>query len=137
MTTTGKEADPAGVNHPKHYNQHPSGVEVIEVCRHMVFDLGSAFKYLLRWQDKDGLKDLRKAVWYLEDLAVNPPSLAQMQTNPRPKALLRQMIAAEKNESVRKFMECVLQYVSGHGPAALQAAKREVLQLIANLEEAK
>lgn len=33
--TTGQQIDPRGVNHPAHYNKHPSGVEAIEVCRYM------------------------------------------------------------------------------------------------------
>lgn len=67
--TTGHEIDPDGVNHPAHYNMHPSGVECIDIIEHMSFNVGTAVKYLWR----DGLKDqhvpdqdLRKALWYLE-----------------------------------------------------------------------
>jgi len=134
VSTTGKVPDPLGVTHPAHYNMHPSGIEVIEICRHMVFDLGCAFKYVARWEQKDGLKDLRKAVWYLYDLEKNPPSLAQMQTNAKPKHLLQEFIKAETNESAHGFYSAVLAYVSGQGPAELVKAKRHVLQLIAKLE---
>lgn len=68
--TTGKVIDPEGVNHPKHYNEHPSGVECIEVVRHMSFNLGNAIKYLWRDGIKDEempLQDLKKAAWYLND----------------------------------------------------------------------
>lgn len=68
--TTGHDLDPEGINHPKHYNEHPSGVECIEVVRHMNFNLGNAIKYLWRNGLKDTevpLKDLKKAAWYLED----------------------------------------------------------------------
>jgi hypothetical protein len=34
----------------------------------MGFSLGNAVKYLWRYQLKNGLEDLRKARWYLEDL---------------------------------------------------------------------
>lgn len=67
-STTGQVIDPDGVDHPKHYNVHPSGVETIEVIRHLPYDLGAAFKYVVRWREKDGKKDLNKALWYLEDL---------------------------------------------------------------------
>ena len=30
------------VNHPKHYNSHPSGVEAIVICEHMPFNIGNA-----------------------------------------------------------------------------------------------
>lgn len=55
------------VNHPPHYNQHPSGVECIEVVRHMNFNVGNAIKYLWRMSHKNGLEDLRKAAWYIND----------------------------------------------------------------------
>lgn len=65
--TTGKDIDPQGINHPKHYNVHPSGVECIDVVEHMGFNLGNAIKYIWRADEKeDSFKDLRKAVWYIE-----------------------------------------------------------------------
>lgn len=57
------------VNHPSHYNQHPAGIECIDVVEHMPFNVGSAIKYLWRAGLKDGtdeLEDLRKAQWYVE-----------------------------------------------------------------------
>ena len=53
------------VNHPKHYNLHPSGVECIQVTEHMNFNVGNAVKYLWRTDHKNGVEDLRKAVWYI------------------------------------------------------------------------
>lgn len=58
------------VNNPKHYNSHPSGVECIEITRHMNFNLGNAVKYLWRSGLKNGqptLQDLQKAAWYIND----------------------------------------------------------------------
>ena len=63
-----QEDDP--VNHPSHYTSHPSGVEAIEITRHMSFNLGNAMKYLWRNGLKDGqpaVQDLEKAVWYIQD----------------------------------------------------------------------
>jgi hypothetical protein len=59
------EHDP--VNHPKHYTSHPSGLECIQVTRHMSFNLGNVVKYLWRSDHKNGLEDLKKAAWYLND----------------------------------------------------------------------
>lgn len=70
MTTTGHEADAEGINHPKHYNVHPSGVECITIVRYMGFNLGNVVKYLWRDGLKDTevpLQDLKKAAWYLND----------------------------------------------------------------------
>lgn len=53
------------VNHPKHYNSHPSGIECIQVVEHMNFNVGNAIKYLWRTDHKNGLEDLKKAAWYI------------------------------------------------------------------------
>lgn len=55
------------VNHPKHYNDHPSGVECITVVEHMPFNVGNAVKYLWRAGLKgSALEDLKKARWYVD-----------------------------------------------------------------------
>lgn len=54
------------VNHPKHYTNHPSGVECIEITEHMNFCLGNAMKYIWRADLKnDAIEDLRKAIFYI------------------------------------------------------------------------
>jgi len=53
------------VNHPSHYNSHPSGVECITVVEQMTFNLGNAVKYIWRMHHKGGVEDLEKAVWYI------------------------------------------------------------------------
>jgi hypothetical protein len=53
------------VNHPKHYTQHPSGVECIQITEHMNFCLGNAMKYIWRASLKNGTEDLYKAIWYI------------------------------------------------------------------------
>jgi hypothetical protein len=56
------------VNHPRHYTNHPSGVECIDVVRHMNFNRGNAIKYIWRAGEKGPpVEDLRKAIWYLQD----------------------------------------------------------------------
>lgn len=53
---------------PSHYRRHPSGIECIEVTRHMNFNVGNAIKYLWRYIDKgDPVENLKKAQWYLDD----------------------------------------------------------------------
>lgn len=56
------------VNNPSHYTSHKSGIECIDVTRHMSFNLGNATKYIWRCDlKKDAIEDLRKAVFYLND----------------------------------------------------------------------
>lgn len=57
------------VNSPKHYNSHPSGVECIEIVKHLDFCTGNAIKYLWRHGIKDKaseIEDLKKAIYYIE-----------------------------------------------------------------------
>ena len=54
------------VNNPKHYTEHPSGVECIQITEHMGFCLGNAIKYICRHQSKGKEEDVRKAIHYLE-----------------------------------------------------------------------
>lgn len=54
------------INHPDYYNSHPSGVECIDITKHMNFCLGNAMKYIWRSNYKGKkIEDLEKAVWYL------------------------------------------------------------------------
>lgn len=54
------------VNHPPHYNSHPSKIECITITEHMGFNLGNAVKYIWRADLKgDAIEDLLKACWYL------------------------------------------------------------------------
>jgi hypothetical protein len=55
------------VNYPQHYTSHPSGIECIQITRHMGFNLGNAMKYIWRADLKNGLEDLEKAKWYIQD----------------------------------------------------------------------
>lgn len=53
---------------PSHYRKHPSGIECIEITRHMNFNVGNAIKYLWRYMDKgDPVENLKKAQWYIDD----------------------------------------------------------------------
>jgi hypothetical protein len=66
------------VNHPSHYTwlKDLCGIEVIDITRHMDFDLGNAIKYILRsghksekgYSDKEKtIEDLKKAIFYIND----------------------------------------------------------------------
>lgn len=58
------DADPIS---PPHYQQHPSGIECIQITEHMGFNLGNAVKYIWRADLKHNrIEDLRKARWYLD-----------------------------------------------------------------------
>lgn len=66
-----KTKDTEEVNHPARYNK--GGIEVFDILKAymgkedtMAFDIGCVIKYVLRFKDKGGLEDLKKARVYLD-----------------------------------------------------------------------
>ena len=63
------------VSHPDHY-QSETGLEVIDVIKAFTSDhkgiqatdTGNVIKYICRWNHKNGVQDLKKAMWYLQHL---------------------------------------------------------------------
>jgi hypothetical protein len=58
------------VNHPTHYTSHPSGIEALQITRHMNFNLGNAMKYIWRAgikSEEKHIEDLQKAIFYIQD----------------------------------------------------------------------
>ena len=65
---------PDMVNHPQHYTQ--GGIECIECIKAAVTNkvgieavcVANVIKYLFRYEEKNGIEDVRKAKWYIERL---------------------------------------------------------------------
>lgn len=63
------------VSNPSHYMSE-TGLEAIDAIEAFTFDLkgieavdtGNILKYMCRWKKKNGLQDLKKAMWYLDHL---------------------------------------------------------------------
>ncbi|MGE4628772.1 DUF3310 domain-containing protein [Bifidobacterium catenulatum subsp. kashiwanohense] len=63
------------VNHPKHYEDGP--FECIELSRLLSSDWGQVVQYCFRWQHKNGVEDLKKALWFINDaIDHNVPAIA-------------------------------------------------------------
>ena len=83
------------VNHPDHY-QNIAGVEAIDILNDVVKDLPgkqaamlwNAMKYLLRFQKKNGVEDLKKAQNYLQylinDIEATQDAAKNIQENTKP-----------------------------------------------------
>tara|TARA_A100001011_G_scaffold397392_2_gene498210 strand:- start:8325 stop:8651 length:327 start_codon:yes stop_codon:yes gene_type:complete len=60
------------VNNPPHYNK--AGIETIQAIKAMLGEgfkyylQGNVMKYIWRYEYKDGVQDLEKAQWYLNEL---------------------------------------------------------------------
>ena len=69
-----KEPDIDMVNHPSHYTQ--GGIECIDCIKSATvgkvgieaFCVGNAIKYLFRYEEKNGVEDVKKARWYIDRL---------------------------------------------------------------------
>lgn len=65
---------PDMVNHPKHYTQ--GGIECIDALKAATVGkrgieavcVANVIKYLWRFEEKNGIEDVRKAKWYIERL---------------------------------------------------------------------
>ena len=69
-----KEPNVDMVNHPAHYTQ--GGIECIDCIKSAIvgkvgieaFCVGNAIKYLFRYEEKNGIEDVKKARWYIDRL---------------------------------------------------------------------
>jgi hypothetical protein len=59
------------INHPPHYAANDvfcscgKHVECIDIVKNQNFCIGNAVKHLWRYTSKNGIEDLKKALWYL------------------------------------------------------------------------
>ena len=73
ITQNSDEEKPDMVNHPKHYTSGTLGIEVIntmEMCATREEFIGylrcNALKYISRFENKNGLEDVKKCAWYVK-----------------------------------------------------------------------
>jgi len=94
------------VNHPEHYNSHPSGVEAIDIVQYMGFCLGNAFKYVYRYQHKNGTEDLKKAIWYLrhQQTVILKQHIAATHTATSD---YHRILSAETNKDIVRVLEII------------------------------
>jgi hypothetical protein len=68
------ETEDKMVSHPDHYKS--GRYEVIDIIDEFTKDLSgteavctaNAIKYILRWKKKNGIQDVKKAIWYLQHM---------------------------------------------------------------------
>lgn len=71
ITRGATDPDHDPINHPKHYSDNGVGFECIELSRRATFDVGNAIKYMWRSDHKNGIEDVKKARWYVNDAIAN------------------------------------------------------------------
>ncbi len=121
------------VNQPPHYKAHPSGVECIQITEHMNFNLGNALKYLFRHKLKNGVEDLKKCVWYInnEVSRMSNEDWRQFPLDTRYEVSTQGRVRM-KNKEARKLVKLKSGYytflVSNEGNYTLYYAHRAVAQ---------
>ena len=129
------------VNHPSHYTwlKKLCGIEVIDITRHMCFNLGNVVKYVLRagrkseegYSDFDKeIEDLKKAKWYLEDeikLRSGEDTSDQAQIN----ALKKEI--SEYEETVAKLTETIHRLKSSPIEGIVKLSKKEIQSIYDNI----
>jgi hypothetical protein len=146
MATTQSEDPNERVDHPRHYNQHPSGVECIELIEHLPTNLGNAVKYIWRCGLKateTPLRDLQSAYWYtnrelerieLYDLDVDdPPRTAILW-----RGIARKVIASDPNSTLGAYLSALVEYdterPSSFAKQCLGDMRQALFQAIRELE---
>jgi hypothetical protein len=110
------------VTKPLHYNVHPSGIECIEISRHLSFCQGNAFKYVWRFRWKNGREDLEKAIWYLSFPEANSPA---------PRAIISPLATVIKHEPNVIIVSIFLKITTGLADQAI----KEIHRLIDNYDD--
>ena len=119
------------VNHPVHYNDHPSGIETIDIIEHMIFNLGNAFKYIVRHPLKGGPTDLNKAIWYLER-QLTLPEIKGCSIPDEIEEKFEKFIKIERNKNLKKVYENIFKY---HFREAHQRVIWESLDILRKIEQ--
>ena len=134
MSTTQSEDPAERVDHPRHYNQHPSNIECIELIEHLPCNLSNAVKYIWRCGIKateTPIRDLQSARWYTEresqreylyDLENEPPR----KTDVIWRSLARKVIMADRDSTLADYLEELLRGSFTEMVAAIDHAIKEL-----------
>ena len=82
---------------PDHYKNNSIQLEPYVLCRTFSFVPGNVLKYVIRYKDKNGIEDLRKALKYLNMMDVEDTF-----TNPKQDILLELWAKFSDNELISK-----------------------------------
>lgn len=129
------------INKAAHYNQHPSGVECIDVIEDMPFLLANAFKYCNRRKHKGSeLSDLKKALYYVQRHIGNVEKKEIWQQYPHDvdyEISIYGRVRRKENKRVRKLVKLKNGYLTFLSKNKLHYVHRAVLQTFVGEPELK
>ena len=120
-----------GIHKVARYNSHPSGVEAIEICRDLNFNLGNVFKYVFRREHKEALRSLKAALYYFKDhqkhsFTQNPVKFQ--------KQLLQQIYRQETDRHAQEFYMSFYSYLENPTTGNSDDVEISLLNLIQHAE---
>lgn len=86
---------------PDHYKWLPNGIEAIDICENLGYNLGNVVKYILRAGRKDPsklLEDLKKAQWYLNRQIENLTEEELGNTNQQEEEIRKVLYSSQNGE---------------------------------------
>lgn len=108
------------INKAQHYNSHPSGVEAIDIARHLSGDWFNAFKYVFRADHKNGRQDVEKSIYYVKDSIAHGIPIFAPTYRHKHQILLQKVIDAETDPNRIGFFAGVM---AGNQVSALGCAR--------------
>lgn len=97
----------SNINHPAHYNLHPSNIECVDIAEQVNFNIGNAIKYIWRTDHKENdIIDLEKAKWY-----VNREILRRNSQNNNLITTITNWIFSLKRRNNKKLLELVEKWI--------------------------
>ena len=115
------------VNAPPHYTRHPVFPgEPWPRLRHLTAGRYAAAKYLWRFRGKNGLEDLKKAVWYLQDVVDNGPYVTPAFTSVSQELRTAMVDYDTSDEPGSYAYHAVILTIEGNTRLALKYAKTAV-----------
>lgn len=126
------------VDHPPHYNLHPSGLECIDVAESWGFNLGNALKYLWRAGYKGAAKeDFEKALWYISREVTRRRGLRDDPLKENADlGLAKFVVTKEPNPLVAEAIHALWGAVASNSKTSiseLEEAKRRIATLIGSM----
>ncbi|MCK5020067.1 MAG: DUF3310 domain-containing protein [Candidatus Peribacteraceae bacterium] len=131
----GKVAENAAdlVNHPPHYNKHPSGIECIEITEHLTGNVSNAWKYIWRAGLKfDDEEDKEKGVWYTNrEINRNTNAMYDLGVGDFKEAygMMSRVIETEPNEHKRNAFNGIFLYCIDANPLYLEDILDEIKKI--------
>lgn len=125
------------VQKPKHYNTDASGIECIDLVEHLGFNCGNAVKYVWRKDEKNGLEDVKKSLWYVE----RESSQGNFHVAPEARVLVAYLCrrfrdSRPKDDPIGRFVHLICTYALER-PEVRRDRRRQGLQPAHHLHSAR